>query len=556
MALTVATNTGALMAQAAASSVNKEMEISMERLSTGKRINGASDDAAGVAIASRLTSEIRGTNQAIRNAMDGQALIDTAEGAHEEVENILQRMRELAVQASNDTNDSDDRSNLNTELTALVAELDRIADTTSWAGQTLLDGSFATNGVNIHVGSRAATADTITHTIASIDSDGLNFSADTSTTATVASIVVGSTQVSLAESAGTFTATLDAAGNAALTTAGSAVASGGAGSIQMTTAGANAESVTIAVDGISVAVALTGAQDQTVTSADAGGNSALATTFATNVLTVSAAGDQATDTTAVTVGAVTVNLTSGGSAANAAAEAAAFTTDLNADTAFAALYKATDNLDGTISITDADSVVLATQAGEINTALNADATFSATHSATVSTDTVTIAKKAVAGNITFSVDSTAVSVTLAGGETVAQIGAAVESAMDSALGARYTFTDNSDGTVDIVKAATSAIALDTRANAILAIDSVDAAITTISAQRAELGSVSNRLDSTVSNLTNISANLQAGRGRIEDADFAAETTSLAKSQILQQASTAMLAQANASKQNVLSLLQG
>ena len=89
MALTVATNTGALMAQAAASSVNKEMEISMERLSTGKRINGASDDAAGVAIASRLTSEITGTNQAIRNAMDGQALIDTAEGAHAEVENLL-----------------------------------------------------------------------------------------------------------------------------------------------------------------------------------------------------------------------------------------------------------------------------------------------------------------------------------------------------------------------------------------------------------------------------------------------------------------------------------
>ena len=93
MALTVATNTGALMAQAAASSVNKEMEISMERLSTGKRINGASDDAAGVAIASRLTSEIRGTNQAIRNAMDAQAMVDTAEGALDEVVNIMQRMR-------------------------------------------------------------------------------------------------------------------------------------------------------------------------------------------------------------------------------------------------------------------------------------------------------------------------------------------------------------------------------------------------------------------------------------------------------------------------------
>jgi flagellin len=533
--------------------VNKEMEVAMERLSTGKRINGAADDAAGVAIASRLTAEIRGTNQAIRNAMDGQALIDTAEGAHEEVEHILQRMRELAVQASNDTNDSDDRSNLNTELTALVAELDRIADTTSWAGQTLLDGTFATNGVNIHVGSRTATADTITHTIDSIDSDALNFAADTSTTATVASIVLGSTQVSLTEAAGTFTATLDAAGTAALTTSGTAVATGGAGSIQMTTAGANTESVTIAVDSISVAVALTGAQNHNVTTANDTGT--LATTVSNNVLTIATAGTANTDATDITVGNVTVSITSSGSG-TATAQAGEITTDLNNDAAFAALYKATDNADGTISITDADSVVLAAQAAEINTALNADATFSATHSATVSTDTVTIAKKAVAGNITFSVDSTAVSVTLAGGETVAQIGAAVESAMDSALGARYTFTDNSDGTVDIVKAATSAIALDTRANAILAIDSVDAAITTISAQRAELGSVSNRLDSTVSNLTNISANLQAGRGRIEDADFAAETTSLAKSQILQQASTAMLAQANASKQNVLSLLQG
>jgi flagellin len=105
-------NTGALMAAASATSVNKDMETSMERLSTGKRINSAKDDAAGVAIASRLTSEIRGTNQAIRNAQDGQALINTAEGAHKEVENILQRMRELATQAANDTNDSTDRANL------------------------------------------------------------------------------------------------------------------------------------------------------------------------------------------------------------------------------------------------------------------------------------------------------------------------------------------------------------------------------------------------------------------------------------------------------------
>ena len=129
MALTVATNSGALMAQAAASSVNKSMEISMERLSTGKRINAAADDAAGVAIASRLQSEIRGTNQAIRNAMDGQAMLDTAEGAHIEITDILQRMREIAIQGANDTANSDDRNQLETEMSNLSAEIDRIAQT-------------------------------------------------------------------------------------------------------------------------------------------------------------------------------------------------------------------------------------------------------------------------------------------------------------------------------------------------------------------------------------------------------------------------------------------
>jgi len=162
MALTVATNTGALMAQAAASSVNKEMEISMERLSTGKRINSAADDAAGVAIASRLTAEVKGTNMAIRNAMDAQALIDTAEGAHIEIGAILQRMRELAVQASNDTNSSDDRTSMNAEVTELKAEIDRIKDVTTWAGIKLLDGTQSATGLTFQIGADSNTADSVT----------------------------------------------------------------------------------------------------------------------------------------------------------------------------------------------------------------------------------------------------------------------------------------------------------------------------------------------------------------------------------------------------------
>jgi flagellin len=407
MALTVATNTGALMAQAAASSVNKEMEISMERLSTGKRINSASDDAAGVAIASRLTSEIRGTNQAIRNAMDGQALIDTAEGAHQEVENILQRMRELAVQAANDTNSSADRTSLQLEMTALNSEIDRIAQSTTWAGQKLLNGDHTGDSAaptsagdasfTFNVGSRTGSSDTITSTISSISAANLGLSTS------VATMAADSTQ----------------------------------------TFGGN---TTTSVDG-----------NWAVDKTDGSVNS--------------------------TTGAVT-----------------------DAKLTFA---------DGTNAVTNGDSIVI-TINGETFT-LTADDTYN-----------------------------------LGGAEGKADMFVEQFNASSSFP----TLTASTTSTAGEVLLTQAAPTLSSTSAAQSAITAIDGAIVTLNAQRASLGAISNRLDSTVSNLTNISSNLQAGRGRIEDADFAAETTSLAKSQILQQASTAMLAQANASKQNVLSLLQG
>jgi flagellin len=382
------------MAQAAASSVNKEMEISMERLSTGKRINSAADDAAGVAIASRLTSEIRGTNQAIRNAMDGQALIDTAEGAHEEVTNILQRMRELAVQAANDTNSSADRTSLQLEMTALTTEIDRIAASTKWAGKSLLDGATPYDGSSV-------TALSTAHS-----SDQASFTLQIGSGVTAKDTIV---------------ATINA-------TSASALGVGGTSSNPVYTS----ESV------------------------DTDGTSA--------------------DTTISTSGST---ITIGGTAA------------------------------------DNDAVV------------------------SLSVDGVSItADFSTAG---FTAD--------AAGQS-----AILTQALEDGLSAAYTVTDNGDGTVDVTKGGSVSVA--SQSAAATAIGNIDDAIVLVNAQRASLGAISNRLDSTVSNLTNISSNLQAGRGRIEDADFAAETTSLAKSQILQQASTAMLAQANASKQNVLSLLQG
>ena len=141
--LSINTNVGALKAASASYSVNKSMETSMERLSTGKRINSASDDAAGHQIANRMTAEIMGLKQAIRNAADAQALMGTAEGAIEEIQVMLLRMRELAVQSSNSTNSAADRASIELEGAQLEAEITRIADNTTFAGVNLLDGSFS-----------------------------------------------------------------------------------------------------------------------------------------------------------------------------------------------------------------------------------------------------------------------------------------------------------------------------------------------------------------------------------------------------------------------------
>jgi flagellin len=203
------------MAAASATSVNKDMETSMERLSTGKRINSAKDDAAGVAIASRLTSEIRGTNQAIRNAQDGQALINTAEGAHKEVENILQRMRELATQAANDTNDSTDRANLAAEMTQLTTEIDRIASVTTWAGQSLLNGTGTTTSLatlhsstadfSFQVGAGTSANDSISVAIGALTADALGIGGTAQTPTVTSTVTATGAAATVTEASGTVT---------------------------------------------------------------------------------------------------------------------------------------------------------------------------------------------------------------------------------------------------------------------------------------------------------------------------------------------------------------
>jgi len=561
MALTVATNTGALMAQAAASSVNKDMEISMERLASGKRINGASDDAAGVAIASRLTSEIKGTNQAIRNAMDGQALIDTAEGAHQEIESILQRMRELAVQASNDTNDANDRANLQLEMDQLTTEIDRISSTTTWAGQNLIDG---TGVFAFQVGSKTTASDTISTSINGMGSIALGVGgADTTGAATGGS---GTTQSANAITVQTTSSV------ASVTHSG-------------TTFNAGVQSFSLS----------------------GGGGSGPTLSIANNVLTLNMGDADTAEEVTLTLNGETFSATAAsdnhtgrGDAARAILDAVRAEFSWSGSNVAAAVEPGTENSTASITLSATDL------AADLASQMNADSGYGASFSASASSGVITtsaIAKVPTASvsaiTTTSSAPTTSVTANLSanvltvtagtdasGTELTATKNDEMTITIDGKAVTFNTFTDAADKGFDVTDTTSlaeaikqkledegvtaniaigagtltftlgGAVSVTTSSAAQSAIDAIDSAIQSVNTQRATLGAVSNRLDSTVSNLTNISSNLQAGRGRIEDADFAAETTSLAKSQILQQASTAMLAQANASKQNVLSLLQG
>ena len=613
MALAIATNNAALRAAAAASGVNRDMEISMARLSSGKRINSASDDAAGVAISSRLTANIRGTDQAIRNALDGQALIDTAEGAHKEIENILQRMREVSVQAANDTNNQQDRDNLQAEMDAMSTEIDRIAATTTWAGAKMLDTDGST--FNFHIGAGVSNQDHIDVNIGAMTSSALGLGGSTSSGGNLIEIT-GATFAS-----GQFTAlvdnnevtdtgvtvTFDATDNK-LTVNGTATRAAhleidlfsASGSILLTSVTLNvgdtqetiAAAIKAALDGVSSALAPVTATADTVAG------------------TVTIDGADFEDIASETVDGFTIGLTSNVIAVTGTANTNG---TLTLDAAVSSTYD--DGVDALVSYNNGDDAAAITNAikaaiddvvGSMTggtTTLISGSSSSSSSSSPSSSRTV---NNAISGQGTNSImavpaqsgasgiDLVIGSVTVTGIDISTGDAAAAAAAISSAINDGNGSPGSGDGTAAHGVTATDALdgagninlsfsggatagdvaayvsgsgsssstshthspTLDSPSNAMAAITVLDTAIQTVNTQRSKLGAVSNRLSHTVNNLTNISANLSAARGGIEDADFAFETTQLAKNQILQQASTAMLAQANASKQNVLSLLQG
>ncbi|QIJ04029.1 flagellin [Shewanella chilikensis] len=395
MAITVNTNVTSLKAQKNLNGANNQLQTSMERLSSGLRINSAKDDAAGLQISNRLTSQINGLDVAQRNANDGISIAQTAEGAMQESTNILQRMRDLSLQSANGSNSAEDRTAMHKELSALQLELTRISETTSFGNQKLLDGSYGTQA--FQVGANAN--ETISVTLGDVGADAIGKSGQT---------VAGQ---------------LSAANITALT--------------------ANDNSG----DGIS--------------------------------------------------GTLTFGYTpAGGTASNITVDVA--TGD------------------------DADSL-----AAKINTAL-------ADTGVTVSVDS---------GNINFGgIANNGDALTLAAVDDAATP-AAVTPATALALGGDDTkLVTVEDLDISTADGAQSAVSV------------IDAAIAGIDSQRADLGAVQNRLSFTINNLNNISTNVSDARSRIQDVDFAKETATMTKQQILSQTSSAMLAQANQLPQVALSLL--
>jgi flagellin len=499
MALVVNTNVASITSQMYVNQTNKDMSDTMARLSSGKRINTAADDAAGVAIASRLEAGVRGTNQAIRNASDAQALIDTAEGAQQEMVNIMQRMRELAVQSANDSNSASDRLALNDEAIQLKAELERIAQTTTWAGQKLLDGSFVSK--TFQIGSDFGQSISVSQS-SMRPSDVGDFRIDTT--------------AYTAAAASSATHTLTSTGFTVLGKDGSADAD--------VTATASAKTLAAAVN-----------TDTSSTGVKATAHTAIR---------FSLSGDPATTTT--------MSLNGGGTAVNISASV----TD-NAD--LTALLEAINTYSGTTGVTaeydgsDKSKLILRELDGDhitISDFLSEDS---------AGTDlTATIEKQSDYAGTSF---TTGVTLTSGGGtatDSTIATGVVRLSSSEAFTISGGTATTGYIGGTSTSAASTlskvSDVSLSSRANAESAIGVLDTAIQRLNESRGSLGAVSNRLDSTVSNLGNVVINLEDGRSRIEDADFAQESANLAKQQIMLQAGTAMLAQANASQQNVLSLI--
>jgi len=492
MAMIINTNVMSLNTQRALGKSGSSIATAMERLSTGLRINSAKDDAAGLAIANRFTSQVNGLNQAIRNANDGISLAQTAEGAMQETTNLLQRMRTLAVQSANDINSTADREALQDEVTQLIQEVDRIANTSSFGDLKLLNGNFTnklfqvgananeTIGVSLSSAQAADLGVRYSLTVANFDANQMNAAAATATHPHVAetlTFAVGSSSTNVAIAAGTSSQDI-------------------ADAISQQVSGVTAEAKTTA--------------DLTFTAANS-----TAYTLDINGSTVTYTSDSSATQAEIATGL----------AANAAGVSALANLTITAETAELRIQDLT-GADVTIDYTAGGNIALQSNDFDGTTAGPQTEAAMAAGESIIVTGAIQLYSSSNASAITVASNANDIAAT---GPTSA------------------TFTDTAE------RVSTVDISTQTGANAALTV--LDVAIAAIDSSRAALGAIQNRMESTIANLSSISENVSAARSRVQDADFAAETASLTRSQILQQAGVAMLTQANAQPQLVLSLLQ-
>ena len=495
------TNVSSLLSQNSLSKNSSALTNAMERLSTGVRINSAKDDAAGLAIATRMTSEVRGLQVAVRNANDGISVAQTAEGSLGEITNILQRIRELAVQSANASNNDTDRSFLDTEAQQLIAETNRIGAQANFNGIKLLDGTF--NAKTFQVGANAGET-IIFNSIADSQATGLGSndllsSGDIIKTGGFAKAVASGTgEIVNAVTAVTtgFTLSTD-------------TARGGGASASITYAvNASAKDVATAVNNsaATVGVAATAQTQAQLSTLSAPGT----VTFTLNNIAVSA------------VVTTTSDLTSIVSAVNG-------------------LTGSTRGIVASFADADKSKLVLKSSTGE-NISISAFAN-DAANAQTIVLKTGTDFAQSVTlteGGNNATVVTGEVNMTSTKGKI-------------TAAGGQANFLSSASATSSFLSVA--GISLGSVSSSTKALSILDQALTSVNNTRAALGGLMNRFNASVSNQSTTIANLSASRSRILDADYAVETTNLAKAQIIQQAATAMLAQANQSSQSVLALLK-
>ena len=492
------TNVSALRAQAANNANQNLLNTSMQRLSTGLRINSAQDDAAGLAITNRMTAQINGLNQAVSNSNDGLSLVSTGEGALTQTTSVLQRMRELAVQSSNDTNSSADRQYLNSEMTQLKAQIDSIASQTNFNGQNILDGSFTNK--QLQIGSNAGQTMTMNIDSASSSSIGVYQAKE--------------------QALGALTAATGTVPANPVTSAGFKVKGYIGTSTVSVATGSDARTVASTVNGLTSSTGVT----------------ASAVTYA-KISALGAAGTvsfQVTgkNNTAVSVSANIANVNDLSVLAdsfNSASAQTGITAALSSDKSSITLESA-DGYDIQLAsfTTDATTKTVSVTGLQTDGVTSAGSAKTLTSGGTDSTRIV--------GDLTF---SSANAFTLQGS------GAATSTA--DFVSASSTATSQ--------LSAVSSVDVTTVNNAATALNVIDGALSKVSAMNADLGAIGNRLTLTVNALTAASTNTSAAESRILDTDYSAETANLSKAQIISQASTAMLAQANQQPQQVLSLLK-